>query len=590
MTAHLDLDAELRDIVGVGNFEYKRAMAVTGPMPMAMFNNYLNIIDRSGVPQQLEQWAALERKKASGRKALISFRAVLFIELISAVWSKGAQYTEFAETYAHRLTLRQFEALGIARDAADEWTWLQRHWRAKNRLTKLVDPYHRTQKRRRLTLAEQVTADAARDEQRADRLRWMRQSLVDASVAKLPQRYRDRYTGDVAIDSTEVPILGQAPSKATTLVRNGLTLDHPDVREASKSLRSGGLLTNVDYSAGTYMRAHWDDPGNEPPRAAFEMDIVTMMDTNGYDHHPAFARIITGIGFHRPGNITDEPREAMFQHARSFQQRGIAAADRAFNGMMSENFSQACRADGFEFAYDYKKNQFGVQATVPGLPIIVVDGALYVEYMPMELKYMTKWFHSKTKLNEVTGLPVTWADVEWAIEARKPYAMKRHGDISSKDHNRGDQRFKFPEPRTYRAFDPATNKPMRPSKNTLRGTVTIYPHPEVVRHLQRHPWGTKGWKAVYGQRNQVESVNRSIKHTRFTDLESADKRPGRGEAYHSIATALMAVAYNLCVLVRAIREECAPAKKKRRKSTKKFTVADIPNARPATVGAIAPPA
>lgn len=33
------------------------------------------------------------------------------------------------------------------------------------------------------------------------------------------------------------------------------------------------------------------------------------------------------------------------------------------------------------------------------------------------------------------------------------------------------------------------------------------------------------WKAVYGQRNQVESVNRSIKHTRFTDLESADKRP-----------------------------------------------------------------
>lgn len=317
-----------------------------------------------------------------------------------------------------------------------------------------------------------------------------------------------------------------------------------------------------------------------------------LMDTSGYDHHPAFARIITGIGFHRPGNITDEPREAMFQHARSFEQRGIAAADRAFNGMMSENFSQACRVDGFEFAYDYGKKQFGVQATVPGLPIIVVDGALYVEYMPAELKYMTMWFHDKKykKVNQVTGLPITWADVERAIEARKPYAMKRHGDISNKEHNRGDQRFTYPGPNTYRAFDPATNKPMRPSKNTLRGSVTIHPHPEVVRHLQRHPWGTKEWKAVYGQRNQVESVNRSIKHTRFTDLESADKRPGRGEAYHSIATALMAVAYNLRVIVRAIREECTPTEKKRRKSRKKFTMADMPNARPATVGALAPPA
>lgn len=590
MSTHLDLDAELREIVGVGNFQYKRAMAVTGPMPMALFNNYVDIIDRSGVAQQLEEWAALERKKASGRKALLTFRAVLVVELISAVWSKGAQYTEFAETYSHRLNHAQYEALGIAWEDVDESRWLHRHWRAKQRLSKLVDPYHRTQKRRRLTLAEQALADAARDEQRADRLRWMRQTLVDASVAKLPQRYRDRYTGDVAIDSTEVPVLGRAHSRATTLVRKGLPLDHPDVREASKSLRTGGLLVNVDFSAGTYDRSHREDTMNEPPRPAFEMDIVTMMDTKGYDHHPAFARIITGIGFHRPGVITDEPREAMHQHSRTFEQRGIAAADRAFNGMLSENFSQACRIDGWEFAYDYGKKQFGVQATVPGLPIIVVDGQLYVEYMPMELKYMTKWFHTKNKLNEVTGLPVTAADVERAIEARKPYAMKRHGDISSKDHNRGDQRFTYPDPKTYMAYDPATDKRIQPSKNHLRGSVTIHPHPEVVRHLQRHAWGTPEWKAVYGQRNQVESVNKSIKHTRFTDLESAAKRPGRGEAYHSIATALMAIAYNMRVLVRAIVEECTPLEKKRRKSRKKFTVADLPNVRPATVGALAPPA
>jgi hypothetical protein len=588
VSIQLDLDAELRDIVGVGNFQYKRAMAVSGPMPTAMFNSYVDIIDRSGVPQQLERWAAIDRKKGSGRKALLTFRAVLVVELISAVWSKGAQYAEFADTYAHRLTPAQFRALGIAWEDAEETAWFHRHWRAKKRLTKLVDPYHRTQKRRRLTLSEQIIAEAARDEQRADRLRWMRQALVDASVTLLPQRYRDRYTGDVAVDSTVVPILGKKHSRATTLARNGLPITHPEVRDASRTLRPGGLLVNVDFAAGTYDHSHREDTSKNPI-PGYEMDIVTRMDTKGYDHHPAFARIITGVGFHRPGRITDEPREAMHQHGRQFTQRGIAAADRAFNGMASESFSQACRVDGWEFAFDYKKKQFGIQASVPGLPIIVVDGALYVEYMPKELKYMTRWFH-RGELNTETGLPVTWADVERAIEARKPYALKRHGDISSHDRNRGDQRFTYPDPKAYMAYDPATGKRILPSKNTLRGSVTIHPHPEVVRHLQRHPWGTAEWKKAYGQRNQVESVNKGIKHTRFTDLESAAKRPGRGEAYQSIATAIMAIAYNIRVLVRAIREECTPPAKKRRKSRKRFSAADLPNVRPATVGALAPPA
>lgn len=163
------------------------------------------------------------------------------------------------------------------------------------------------------------------------------------------------------------------------------------ILDARKSLRSGGFLTNVDFSAGTYDHSHRDDKPNTPPRAAYEVDIVTMMDTEEYDEkrHPAFARVITGVGFHRRGRITSEPREATFQHDRNFSERGIAAADRAFNGMESENFSRPLRMDGFEFAYFYKKDQLGLQATVPGLPLIVVDGALYVKYMPKRLQHIT---------------------------------------------------------------------------------------------------------------------------------------------------------------------------------------------------------
>lgn len=591
MSAELNLDAELRSVIGVGHFAYKRAMAVTGEMPMELFNSFVDIVDRSGVPQALEGWARAKRKKASGRRALIPFRAVLVIELITAVWSKGAQYQEFADTLAHRLSPEQFEALGIQWEEADENTWYHRHWRAKSRLSHLIDPYYLTQKRRRLTLKEQVDAEAARDETRADRSRWVRQALVDASVALLPQRYRERYNGDVSVDSTNVPILGKAHSRATTLVRNGKPLNHPEVLEYSRSLGPGGLATNVDFTAGTYNHAHRDDAPKMPPIPAFEMDIVTMMDTLGYDRkrHPAFCRLITGVGFHRPGNIKHEPREAMHQHSRTFEQRGIAAADRAFNGQKSENFQQPLRVDGWEFAFDYKKDQFGVQATVPGYHAIVVDGALYVDYMPNRLRYITYWFHNDEPDPE-TGELFTWQDVEDAIEARKAYALKRHGGIRREEAHRGKQRFTYPDPRTYIAFDPATGKRVSAAKNTLRGGFQLDPHADVVKHLQRHAWGTSEWKLAYGQRNQVESVNKSIKHTRFTDLESAAKRPGRGEVYHSLATALMAVAYNVRVLVRALIEECTPAGKRRRKSKKKFSAEKVKHARPATREPLAPPA
>ncbi|WP_426622405.1 hypothetical protein [Microbacterium sp. As-52] len=448
-----------------------------------------------------------------------------------------------------------------------------------------------TQKRRRLTLAEQVRAEAARDQVRTDRSRWVRQALVDASVALLPQRYRDRYNGDVSLDSTNVPILGKVHSRATTLVRNGKPLNDPEVLEYSKTLSPGGLATNVDFSAGTYNHEHRDDKPKAPPIPAFEMDIVTMMDTEGYDEkrHPAFCRLITGIGFHRPGNIKHEPREAMHQHSRSFEQRGIAAADRAFNGQKPENFQQPLRIDGWEFAFDYKKDQFGVQATVPGYRVIVVDGALYVDYMPKRLRYITYWFHND-QADPDTGELFTRQDVEDAIEARKAYALKRHGNIRSEEAHRGKQRFTYPEPRTYIAFDPATGKRISATKNNLRGSLQLDPHADVVRHLQRYPWGTSEWKQAYGQRNQVESVNKSIKHTRFTDLESAAKRPGRGETYHSLATALMAVAYNVRVLVRALIQECTPAGKRRRKSKKRYSAANERNVRPATREPLAPPA
>lgn len=374
------LDDELEKVIGVGDFEYRRTMAVTGNMPMRMFNALVQLVDSSGVIEKLAEWDQEERKSKVGRKALISFRAVLIVELMTAIWNKGVQYQEIADTYLHRLTAMQFEALGVKRERVTHQRWFHRHWRAKSRLLKLIDPYHLTRKNKKLPLADAVRALGAKDAVREERLNWMIQALIDASVRMLPERYLDAYSGDVALDSTRIRVQGRVHSRAFTLARRGVPLDDPELLAASRTLLPGGILTNADFTAGTYNRQSQERPG-KVPEPAHELDFVTMMDTDGYDEHPAFARLITAMSIHRPSEITEGPRLAMQAHSRTFEKRGICAADRAFNGSEATNFQLPLREDCWEMTFDYKKDQFGVQGWVPGTDVIVVDGAFYVNRM-----------------------------------------------------------------------------------------------------------------------------------------------------------------------------------------------------------------
>lgn len=56
------LDDELKKIVGVGHFEFRRARAQSAYMPMRMFHAFVDLVDRSGVVEKLHEWDALERK------------------------------------------------------------------------------------------------------------------------------------------------------------------------------------------------------------------------------------------------------------------------------------------------------------------------------------------------------------------------------------------------------------------------------------------------------------------------------------------------------------------------------------------------
>ncbi len=555
------LDDELRRIVGVGHFEYRRAWAQTSNMPMKMFNALVDLVDRSGVLEKLHEWDALERKSNVGRKPKMTARAVLVIELMTVFWNKGVQYQEIANTIVHRLTRMQYAALGMKPEPVGETGWYHRHWAAKSRILHLVDPHYTTRKNKRLPLADAVEALNARDLEREQRLQWVIQALVAASVSSLPQRYRDAYSGDVALDSTRIRIQGRVHSRAFTLARQGFALDHPKVLAASRTLLEGGINTNADFTAGTYTRKD-GTKGTEP---AHELDFVTMMDVDGYDQHPAFARLITGVSIHRPGEITDGPRLAMQAHSRLFEQRGNCAADRAFNNSEAANFQLPLRQDYWEMVFDYKKNQFGPQGEIPGTELIVVDGAIYVDRMPWKLKWGVRYFKEGLP-DPKTGELFTWADVEEIIRDRQDYQMKRHGSMLSEKRD-GAQRYTYPDPENYKAFDPVTGKVIAPHRNRLRGSVRIHPDASFTKHLQRYPWGTKEWAKAYAQRNQVESTNADIKRSRFVDIEDPQKRSGRGSAFHGLASAVMVIVHNLRALVRALLAEHSTQKAKPRRVT-----------------------
>ncbi|GAA3658487.1 hypothetical protein GCM10022202_18740 [Microbacterium marinilacus] len=116
------------------------------------------------------------------------------------------------------------------------------------------------------------------------------------------------------------------------------------------------------------------------------------------------------------------------------------------------------------------------------------------------------------------------------------------------------------------AFDPATGKRVR---STLTGSVTIPPQVDIVKHLQRHPWGSEAWVKAYGQRNHVESSNKHLKDGRFTDLGDPKKRAGRGYAFQFLASSIAVVASSIRRIVTALRRKAREAREATTPKTRK---------------------
>ncbi|MEO6943367.1 MAG: hypothetical protein ABI053_01490 [Lacisediminihabitans sp.] len=130
------------------------------------------------------------------------------------------------------------------------------------------------------------------------------------------------------------------------------------------------------------------------------------------------------------------------------------------------------------------------------------------------------------------------------LQRRTVYMLKYKGIISS-DWTR---RYLLPD-----ATVPTTGTKQRPNPRDSKTVMMKRPTEKEakdanaggLKHEQYFPYGSDQWKAFYGMRNGVESLNRNIKRGQFENLADPDNRTVRGNTFTYLVAALATVSENL---------------------------------------------
>ena len=108
---------------------------------------------------------------------------------------------------------------------------------------------------------------------------------------------------------------------------------------------------------------------------------------------------------------------------------------------------------------------------------------------------------------------------------------------------------------TRRYLIPESAAPVKPRTDPYKGKTVMMKRPVGkeakdanaggLKHEQYFPYGSAEWKAYYGMRSGVESLNRNIKRSQFENIANLDNRAVRGNTFTYLIAALATMVENL---------------------------------------------
>lgn len=360
-------------------------------IPSSKVGQLLTLLDRSGVPQELEELLAARPGPKGVRP-----RVVLAGLLLSAYYTGRATVTDAWRCLHYSLEPRARSWLGIPehppKGPYQRIATSRRLYRAMDAITTALDPVrHDGRSRLPLRHADFHVAlwNAPESRAAADRLQRLVNRLVLATVRMAQQRGHLRgWNGDVGIDATGIPVTARhdSPWRGTASVE--IT--------AGWHAKGGTGDKIFGYSATLAIAAHHRDTDDDPPKQYPQLCLGFELDTPTVRTGPNAINVLTQLtGLGLPA--------------------GILAADRAYTNCIPATFQTPVRRLGYRLALDYKVKERGRQGSWQGAPL--VDGSLMCPLAPAPL------IHATSSADDNT-IRTPGDELAEKIQAREPYHFK----------------------------------------------------------------------------------------------------------------------------------------------------------------------
>lgn len=457
--------------------------------------------------------------------------------------------------------------LKLSHDSKNERGY-DRIWGAVQRLIALVDEFP-GRRDKVLTQAEFQAVIEARDPadclKHRKRMFTLANELLHGTWKLLPAELRERYAGNVAIDATKIPLLGKAGNPAAkNLDGNRRSVNY----DGGYYGRNGNhaALTRADAKALNKLdrKAKHKDSSTSKRTWAIEGENARMTANTPGGEEDLFPLMTTAVSFHIPGAIAGEGARLVDSICSRGIKVNLVLVDRAYPHGRFRDFHVPIRISGAKLVFDDMDIDLGVKAH-DARGFVQVSGYWYLDNLPDVLREADRAIRTaRSKYSP------PWAAVPMTPELRKAqrelakaeelysmqlarrekYRLKPKGRMSA-DVTR---RYFIPDPSA--GSNRLNVKPHRYTKSTVIMTLPETPKtPQEedkedanaggLKHEQYFPFGTPEWKAAYGMRNGVESVNKNVKSRQFEDIANADHRAVRGNTFTYIAYAIACVVENM---------------------------------------------